>query len=242
MRIERVFASELCFDWVMQLYHAPKLLKIGIHRTLMTKSLDLQVCRVSISPKHRILPNAKRILDDRSHVLYVPTRKRYAAILHGHYDERQEGLWLVITANTMQKKRVVRSWAKRRIVQAVTGALRMRGFGTNGKRLVDPSPNTPRVSESNGSQNKKMQDQAPEALIGTVMVHVLPESIETSFAEVQRQIGMMVDQILKKCGRYPRPVQHDPQQQATRVVSYDMINVTEASRRKPEYRTRRMII
>ena len=186
----------------------PKLLKIGIRRTLKTKSFDgspLQVCRVSINSKHRILPSARRILDDRSHVLYVPTRKRYAAILDGHYDERQEGLRLVITANTMQKKRVVRSWAKRRIVQAVTEALRMKGFGTNGRRLVDRGPNTPRVSESNGSQNKKMQDHAPEALIGTVEVHVLPKSIETKFAEVQRQIGMMVDQILKKCGRYPCP-------------------------------------
>ena len=61
------------------------------------------------------------------------------------------------------------------------------------------------MSESNGSQIKKMQDHAPEALIGTVEVHVLPKSIETSFAEVQRQIGMMVDQIMEKCGRYPRP-------------------------------------
>ncbi|KAM0804127.1 hypothetical protein BDR22DRAFT_885910 [Usnea florida] len=202
----------------------PKLFKKGIGgSTLKTKSFavpPLQVCRVSIHSKHRISHSARRILDDRSHVLYEPTRKRYAAILHGHYDERQEGLWLIITANTMQKKRVVRSWARRRIVHAVTWALRMRGFGTNGKRLVDRSPNTPIMSESNGSQNKKMQDHAPEVLIGTVEVHVLPKSIETSFAEVQRQIGMLVDQIFEKCGRYPRPAQYDPQQRP-KVASYD---------------------
>ena len=217
-----------------QTLSCPKLLQNGIRSTLKTKSFDgppLRVCRVFIYSKHRILPSARRILDDQSHVLYVPTRKRYAAVLDGHYDERQEGLWLVITANTMQKKRVVRSWAKRRIVQAVAGALRMRGFRTNGKRLVDPSPNTPRVSESNSSQNKKMQDQAPEALIGTVEVQVLPESIETKFAEVQRQIGMMVDQIVKKCGRYPRPAQCDPRQQP-RVASYaqSQRNITRETR------------
>ena len=187
----------------------PKLLNYGIRRTLKTKihdRLPLQLCRVSMSPKHKISHNADRILNDRSHVLYVPTRKRYEAILDGYYDERQEGLWLEITANTMQKKKVVRSWAKRRIEQAVTGALRMRGFGTNGRRLVDRSPSAPRGSGSSGSQNKTMRDHALEALIGTVEVHVLPKSIETNFAEVQRQMGVMVDQILKKCGRYPRPV------------------------------------
>ena len=219
----------------------PKLLKNGIRRTLKTKSFDgspLQVCRVSMSPKHKISHNANMILKDRSHVLYVPIRKRYAAVLDGHYDERQERLWLVITANTMQEKKVVRSWAKRRIVHAVTEALSMRGFGTDGKRLVDRSPNTPRVSESNGSQNKKMQDHAPEALTGTVEVHVLSKSIEMNFAEVQRQIGMVVDQILKKCGRYPRPVStiHNSKR------SYNVINVKEASRGRPEYRERRMMI
>ena len=185
------------------------MLKNGIRNTLKSKGFDgppLQVCRVSMSQKHRIPHIAAQILNDRSSVLYMPTRKRFEAILDGNYDECRERLWLEITANTMQKKKVIRSWAKRRIEQAVTEALRTRGFGTDGKRLVDRSPYTPRGSESKGSQNIQMRDHAPEALVGTVAVQVLPNSIETNFAEVQRQIGGMVDQILKKCGRNPRPV------------------------------------
>ena len=180
------------------------LLNYGIRRTLKTKSFDgrgapnflptisLTVCRVSISPKHKISHSACNILNDRSHVLYLPTRKRFQAIRDGRYDERQEGLWMEFTSNPMRKKRVVRSWATRRVDQAVTGALRMRGFDRNGKTLLDPDTGTLKG------------EYAPEALIGTVEVKILEDSIQTSFAEVQRQAGVLVDRILEICGRYPR--------------------------------------
>lgn len=192
------------------------LLNHGTRRTLKTKTIDarghppflsirsLTVCRVSISPKHKISHNAHRILNDRSHVLYLPTRKRCQAILDGRYDERQEGLWMVFTSNPMQKKRVVRSWATRRVDQAVTGALRMRGFDRNGRRLVDPDAGTMKGSESNSRPSNVTMEYVPEALIGTVDVQILHDSIARSFTEVQRQAGLVVDKILKTCGRYPR--------------------------------------
>ncbi len=96
------------------------------------------------------------------------------------------------TSNPMRKKRVVRSWATRRVDQAVTGALRMRGFDRNGKRLLESDAGT-----SKG-------DYAPVALIGTVEVKILEDSIQMSFAEVQRQAGVLVDRVLEICGRYPR--------------------------------------
>ena len=192
------------------------LLNHGIRRTLKTKDFDrrgpphflsirsLTVCRLSVSPQHKISYNASKILSDRSHVLYLPTRERFQAILDGRYDQRQEGLWLEFIGNSLQKNRVVRSWAKRRIDQAVTGALRMKGFDRNGRRLGDSDASTMTTSESNGSPVSSTMGFAPEALVGTVEVHVSQISIETSFTEVQRQAGVMVDKILEICGRYPR--------------------------------------
>lgn len=194
------------------------LLNFGIRRTLKTKDFEgrapphphflpihsLTVCRLSASPQHKISYNAHKILSDRSHVLYLPTRKRFQAVLDGRYDQRQEGLWLEFIGNSLQRKRVVRSWATRRIDQAVTGALRTRGFDRNGKRLRNSDASTLKRSEANGSPVNLTTDYAPEALVGTVEVHILQTVVETSYTEVQRQAGMMVDKILKICGHYPR--------------------------------------
>lgn len=111
---------------------------------------------------------------------------------------------MAFITNAMQKKRVVRSWARRRIDQAVTGALRMKGFDRNGRRLVDPYACTSRGSDPHNSPNDPTIKSAPEVLIGTVDIHVLHQSIETSFTEVQRQAGVVADNILKTCGRYYR--------------------------------------
>ena len=190
------------------------LLSNGIRRTLKTKTFNgrgpptfisiasLTACRVSISPRHKISHSAYQILDDRSHVLYLPTRKRFRSILDGRYDERQEGLWMSFTGNPLRMKRVVRSWATRRIKQAVTEALRTRGFDGNGRRLANSPTSTLTGSESNYCLTKSPLSQGPEALIGTVNVQILPSSIETSFTEVQRQARVMVGKILDICGRY----------------------------------------
>ena len=179
--------------------------RASIH-TVSTRSLTM--CRLEISPKHKIPYNAKYILSDRSHVLYLPTRKRFQAILHGRYDERQ-GLNLAFIINTIQKKRVVRSWARRRIGQAVTEALRVRGFDGNGRRLIDPEGNTLKVSRLSGNPIDLTTKSTPEALIGTANVYILPDSIKTSFTEVQRQAGVVADKVLETCGRYPRHSQHN---------------------------------
>lgn len=191
------------------------LLSFCLRRTLKAKSFDgrpscrylsvlpsLTVFRVDISPKHKISQNTQKILNDRSHVLYLPTLYRAQAILDGTYDESQEGLRMVFVTNTMQKKRVVRSWARRRIDQAVTEALRTRGFDRNGRRLVDPYACKSRGSDPQNSPNNITAKSAPKALIGTVNILVLSQSIETSFTEVQRQAGVVADNILKTCGHY----------------------------------------
>lgn len=106
------------------------------------------------------------------------------------------------TGNPLRKKRVVRSWATRRVKQAVTEALRMRGFGRNGRTLLDPNDSTPTGSRSNGSLVRMPLPHGSGGLIGTVNIQVLPSSIETSFTEVQRQAEVMVGKILELCTRY----------------------------------------
>ena len=181
------------------------LLNHGTRRTAKTLSIpSLTICRVFISPKHKISHAAYKILDDRSHILYLATRERYKAIVDGRYDECQEGLWLQFISNQMQNKRVVRSWIRRRIDHAVTGALRMRGFDRSGRRLVDPDAKTLKGSELNGSPVSLRLEHAPDVLVGTVEVKIMPNIIETSFTEVQSQAGVIVDGILEICGRYHR--------------------------------------
>ncbi len=191
------------------------LLNYGSRGTLKTNNIDRRglplsfstlspaVCRVEISTKHKVSFNVRKILSDRSHVLYLPTLKRYQPVLEGRYDEHQEGLWMNFISNSMQKKGVVRSWARRRIDQAVTGALRMRGFDRNGRRLVESNANTIKRPESHIGRLDLAAEHTPEVLIGTVEVHTLPASIETSFSEVQRQAEGVADRIMKTCGRYP---------------------------------------
>ena len=105
------------------------------------------------------------------------------------------------TSNPMRKKRIVRSWATRRVDQAVTGTLRMRGFDRNGKSLANLDASTLKG------------EYAPKVLIGTVEVHVLQKSIDTSFAEVQRQAQVIVDKVLEICGRFPRNGKYGRQQE-----------------------------
>ena len=173
----------------------------GLLRSFST--ISPPVCRVDINPTHKISYIARRILRDRSHVLFLPTRNRFQHILDGRYNEHREGLWMNYIANTMQGKKIVRSWARRRIDHAVTAALRTRGFDRNGRRLVDSDAGSMRESKQNGSRLDLTVDHAPEILIGTVNVHVLYSSIETSFVEVQRQAEVAVAKIVKICGRYP---------------------------------------
>ena len=108
-------------------------------------------------------------------------------------------------SNSLQRKRVVRSWARRRVQQAVTEALKIRGFEKNGRRLVGPDSSTNK-SELDSSPVGLTVQNTPETLIGTVSVHILQDCIKASFNEVQRQAEVMADKIVDICGRYPHHI------------------------------------
>ena len=166
-------------------YHDKRFLKIQ----------GLDVCRVSISPKHTVPHSASIILGDSSHVLRPVVHERYRAIIERRYDPIKEGLWLMTTGNYLsKKKKVVRSWAKRRMAQAVAQELRMRGFDEQGRA----------IGIDGGTRNDK---GCSKALVGSVDIHVFEKSIDAGFTELRTQAGLLVEKILEICGRQVRRTQ-----------------------------------
>lgn len=157
---------------------------------------NLNVCRVSIYPTHQLSHSAENILKDPSHVLHPALGQRYQSLIRGRNDDFQKGLWIMFTSNPMHRKKVVRSWARRRIAQAVTQELRVRGFDGKGRRVDTGSTTEKRLEESG--------ERRPDALVGTVDIEVMNQSVETGFAEVQRQVGLLAEQIVRICGRQVR--------------------------------------
>jgi len=150
----------------------------------------LDICRVAISPTHKISYAASNVLKDTSHVLHAPTRQRYEALLNGTYDERQEGLWIMFTSNPMDSKKVVRSWVKRRVALAILEELKRRGFDQKGRRMANLEGGP-----------------VPDVLVGTVDIEVLKKCIEAKHEEVRRQAGLVVQEILRICGGHQCNVQ-----------------------------------
>ena len=160
------------------------------------KIRNLNVCRVCVHAVHKIPYSAGLILRDPSHVLFPSLRQRYERISKGQYDEFQEGLWLTVTSNPMQRTKVVRSWARRRMDQAVKQALRTNGFDSNGRKIEDGTLSVERQG------NNVLQ--YPQALVGTVDIEVMDCSVLVAYEEVQRQASLVVDEILRVCGRQLR--------------------------------------
>ncbi|KAL6721858.1 hypothetical protein ACLMJK_000963 [Lecanora helva] len=152
----------------------------------------LNVCRVSIHPTHQPSHTSSIILKDTSHVLCPRVRQRYDPVIKGRYNELEEGLWIMLTSNTMQGKKAVRSWAKRRIAQAMKQELSARGYDGEGRRV-----STGAVSEDAIGESKRR----PDMLIGTVDIEVFSHSMGIGFAEVQNQMGLVVEEVLRICGR-----------------------------------------
>ena len=110
---------------------------------------------------------------------------------------------MMFTSNPMHKKKVVRSWARRRVAQAVMEDLRGRGFDDEGRRIDGGA--------IVGGEQVKGEGRCPDALIGTVDVEVMDQCVETKYAEVQRQAGLIVDEVLNICGRRLRNTRLRPQ-------------------------------
>ena len=164
----------------------------------------LSCCRLKISPENQIPHIASLILADSSSVLRPLMRRRYANVLDRSKHWQQEGLQLVVTANMLVKnrKRVVRSWSRRRVEQAIDGELRGRGFDKGGRWI-----GMGRAISKDAQQGGKGSIQASKApklaglsgLRGYVNVQLLDGILTMKGTELQQQAGIVVDAILRQC-------------------------------------------
>ena len=154
--------------------------------TISLKSV--KICRAAISATHKIPINARLILQDEQHVLYYRTFHHYKDIRNGTINGEEEGLWLIVGANNVQRKRVVRSWARRRIFHAIVQQLRAHGFDRKGRKLKNATDHM--------HEGKEIQ-----SLIGLVDIYVNEQSIECNYDELSRQAGILVQEIIKRCGK-----------------------------------------
>ena len=149
----------------------------------------VDICRAVISAVHKIPHDSSFIMKDPAHVLHYRTIQRYKGIRRGTIDREKEGLWLIVGSNSVHRTRVVRSWAKRRIYSAIVKQLRAHGFDANGRKVK-------------GAKDQIMHDgHEIGSLLGSVNVFVLERSIDYKYKELLRQAGLLVRNILTRCGQ-----------------------------------------
>lgn len=138
----------------------------------------LTVCWFSWNRDHRPGFAAQTILDNKSHVLYELTKRKYET-------RSKDSLWWNVVANHMNEKTVLRSWIKRRLRGAFVATLATRGFDGNGRVL-------------NGSFSRERK----ASLKGTLEIFALPPVIKAGFATVQHDTGLIVDEIIRQNERH----------------------------------------
>ena len=149
----------------------------------------VDICRAAISAVHKIPGNARFVLQDEHHPLNHRITQRYKHIQNGTINREKEGLWLIVGANNVHRKRVVRSWARRRVMQAIVQQLRANGFDIKGRKL-------------RGAKDQDIHDrQEIEGLIGLADISILEKSVGCRYEELLRQAGLLVQEIVRRCGK-----------------------------------------
>lgn len=167
-------------------------------------------CRCFISPYPTHSSTSAHILRDRSHVLYPRVKRRYDDLLDRRQQYKQEGLKIEVAANGMHKtwQRTVRSWAKRRVDQALTRQLKERGFDRQGRlirkqcassEIGDTSPAAQRSEHVDGSKNKDGD------LYGSIRIKLLESVAVTKYSDIYEQAGLIIDELVRRFGGQPVP-------------------------------------
>ncbi|GAE00229.1 conserved hypothetical protein [Paecilomyces variotii No. 5] len=138
-----------------------------------TKQFHLRWSQKTVVP-----PVAARYLGAQSH----PIRPKIA---HMYANRDPDTLWWRVQTNSLDHKRVVRSWCARRVRNAFRKALRDRGYDGEGRRI---SQSTDAVEPSS---------QPEPGLKGSVEIVVRPESIKEKFTEVLKESSSLVDTVVQ---------------------------------------------
>ncbi|KAJ5825277.1 hypothetical protein N7474_002415 [Penicillium riverlandense] len=124
--------------------------------------------------QHIIPAIAKRYLSSPFH----PIRPKIAH-MYAHRD-RNTLWWQVSIVQLLEYKGVVRSWSRRRARTAFRNALRKQGFDPDGKRTAEGLLRYERD------------------LTGSLDIHPRPQSVLSSFEDVQRDADSLVERILRQ--------------------------------------------
>lgn len=88
------------------------------------------------------------------------------------------------------------------MTQAVVEQLRLRGFDGKGRRLA--LGGTAEEGVLRRPVDKRLMENTPEALIGTVDIEVLSQIVAVKYEEVQKQAALLVQEVLNICGQPQR--------------------------------------
>ena len=138
----------------------------------------LHVCHAVWSPAYVLGMTGEGILNDRQHVLHQSTLQKYNT-------RSKDCLWWFVSPHTIREKRVVRSWAGRRLRCAIVEALRTQGLDDGGRVLAD-------------SSSRVVDGLSLFPLKGTLRVTALPPLVSEKYSVVQEQATEIVSQLISQ--------------------------------------------
>ncbi|CAI6339277.1 unnamed protein product [Periconia digitata] len=152
--------------------------------TRLTPRLNITTFRLNYSPGYNTFI-INRVIDDRQHPLHIlQTRLRD--------QRRKEGLWWHATTGTeLCKSSRIRTWCRRRLRNAFTGALNERGFDQYG-RLVDASA----LQGPLAHLGRALRQHKDFSLSGSIRMHALVPLIPAKYTLVQREVTELLDLLL----------------------------------------------
>ncbi|GIJ90187.1 hypothetical protein Asppvi_009140 [Aspergillus pseudoviridinutans] len=130
------------------------------------------------NPKTVLPPVASRYILSETH----PIRPK---IQHLYANRDPSTLWWRVNPQPLQSfKRVVRSWATRRVRLAFRQALAAQGFDVEGRRLVSETPGSAAMRSNDGLQ-------------GSLEIAVLPQSVKVGYDSVRKEMDYLLRTLLR---------------------------------------------
>ncbi|CBX93289.1 hypothetical protein IAQ61_009002 [Plenodomus lingam] len=140
--------------------------------------------KINYTPEYKTFTQ-HHIATDRSHPLYIAQKRRQA-------ERSKEGLWWHVTTGVdLSKSSCVRTWARRRLRNAVREELQQRGYNHAGT-LVDTAALKDRPELINVLRQGRSLD-----LKGSLRLHVLAPLIPAKYTVLCAETGEMIEKMLQ---------------------------------------------
>ena len=153
----------------------------------------IDVCRLSITPKHEPPGQARFVLEDQNDPRHYLMCNKYRYLEQPNLNHEQLGYWMIFIDSMLSRKKTVRSWARRRLQQAVCEQLRERGFDEKGLPLKGPQ-------QLSTERSKQKHAHGFRKLVGMTEIFVSDPCVTAKYEDIKEQAGSLVDKILAVCG------------------------------------------